>query len=87
MNFGKAINHKIYIDPSGNNGFVVTVGCGVFVYTDTKQLIADLETYLANPEWMEKEYNMSQPNVTQEVQCDDPDCAPPHATGGGALRR
>ena len=56
MEFKKAIDYKITIEPSANNGFFVTVGCaGPFVYIDKKELIGDLEAYLNNPEKYEKE--------------------------------
>jgi len=57
MNFGKIINQTIKIQASGNNGFLVTVGCGRFVYSDKKKLVEDLEEYLSDPKRFEAEYN------------------------------
>ncbi|MDY6893846.1 MAG: hypothetical protein SVO01_00285 [Thermotogota bacterium] len=54
MNFRKAIEHSITIDPSLNNGFRVTIGCHTFVYTDKKKLIIDLGAYLDNPQETER---------------------------------
>lgn len=68
MIFGKAIKHNIQIEPSANNGFFVSVGCGRFAYTDKKELIADLEAFLDNPKGMEKEYNKIQGPQPQDPQ-------------------
>ena len=57
MDFRKAINHSILIEPSANNGFFVIVGCARLTYTDKKELIADLEAYLDAPGETEKVYN------------------------------
>lgn len=69
MNFGKVINYSIQIEPSANNGFFVTVGCARLAYTDKKDLVADLEAFLDDPDRVEKEYNKIQGDVPQE-------CAP-----------
>jgi len=57
MTFGRAIKHNILIEPSANNGFFVSVGCCKLVYIDKKDLLADLELFLKNPEQMEKGYH------------------------------
>ena len=66
MKLGKVMNHSIMIEPSANNGFLVTVGCGRFTYTDKEELIADLEAFLEDPKRMEVEYNKIQGNALQE---------------------
>lgn len=66
MEFGKTINHKIIINPTNNNGFIVTVGCGVFVYETPDGLLTDLEQYLTYPTKLEKLYNES--TGAQEVE-------------------
>ena len=71
MEFKKAIKHRITIEPSANNGFFVNVGCtGPFVYIDKKELIADLEAYLNNPDQYEKECYPTEP-VCREEQPDE----------------
>jgi Fe-S-cluster formation regulator IscX/YfhJ len=88
MNFGRVMNHSIQIEPSENNGFFVTVGCRRFAYTDKKDLIADLETFLDDPERMEQEYNKAKGNVLQQEVCrarDEPDCVPIGNTWGQVL--
>ena len=60
MEFGKIINREIVISPSDNMGYVVTVGCGRFIYTDKKALVADLEAYLNDPQKYENDYNTKQ---------------------------
>lgn len=57
MKFKKAIPHEIHIRPSGNSGYIVTVGCGIFVYSDPAELLVDLGDYLDNPEAALAEYN------------------------------
>lgn len=57
MEFGKAINFDVIIRPSNNNGFIVEVGCGRFVYQSKNILLADLEEYLSNPKAIEKQYD------------------------------
>ena len=73
MNFGKAIQYNIRIEPTVNDGFIVEVGCVRLVYTDKKDLVADLEAYLDNPERLEKEYynldGSCQPEAEESPQC------------------
>lgn len=56
MILGRAIKHTIEIRPSSNMGFLVYIGCGMFVADSKVSLIAQLERYLDNPEMYEKEY-------------------------------
>ena len=57
MQLGKAIKYNILIEPSGNNGFIVTVGCGRFAFQNPKGLLSCLTEYLNNPEELERAYN------------------------------
>lgn len=57
MKIGKVINYNIKIEPSANFGFVVNVGCGLFVFADTDSLENGLRDYLHDPEKYEIEYN------------------------------
>ena len=82
MKFGKIINREIVISPSDNMGYVVTVGCGKFVYTDKKDLVADLEAYLGDPQKYENDYNTKQD--TPEV-CRDGSPRCNSGSGGNSL--
>jgi len=56
MQLKKAIRGDITISPSHNNGFIVKVGCGTFVFESATQLCSELAGYLNNPEKYQKEY-------------------------------
>jgi len=68
MKFGRITIREIVISPSDNMGFIASVGCGRFVYSDKKDLVADLEAYLDDPKKWEAEYNKIQsvpePDIT-----------------------
>jgi len=57
MELGKLFNHDIVISPTDNKGMAVKIGCGTFSYTSFRVLLADLESFLNDPEKWEKEYN------------------------------
>lgn len=57
MELGKVINHKITIEPTMNKGFYVTVGCGRFSFSNTRDMVIGLTDYLDNPEFWEREYS------------------------------
>lgn len=57
MKLGRIIERHISIKPSSNNGLIVTVGCGIFVFADKESFLAALSEYLDNPESYEKQYN------------------------------
>lgn len=57
MDFGKAIKYDIIIKASGNNGFIVTAGCGTFVFSDKKSLLRALDDYISDPKGCEAAYN------------------------------
>jgi hypothetical protein len=57
MELGKVIPHFILITPCDNKGFLVTIGCAKFVYTDITALVMDLKDYLQDPLPVEKAYN------------------------------
>lgn len=57
MKLGKVTRYNINIEPSANNGFIVKVGCGRFVFNDVQSLISALSSFLNDPEKHEKEYN------------------------------
>ena len=67
MKLRKLIRHKIIIEASANEGFIVKVGCGIFVFAGKKSLIAGIEEYLDNPEKWEKEYNEIEPGPQPEI--------------------
>lgn len=67
MKLGKRIKYKIEIDPTLNYGFVVKVGCGLFAFSNAKDLQTGLDEYLKNPEKFEKEYNDLQGATAEEV--------------------
>ena len=68
MQLGKAIKHNILIEPSGNNGFMVTVGCGRFTFENPKGLIDSLKEYLNNPEELQKMYTECLGPVTEPAR-------------------
>lgn len=47
----------ITIQQTDNNGYVVNVGCKVFVFSDRDVLLQELEAYLQNPETVTKTYS------------------------------
>ena len=68
MRLGYAIPRDIIITPSGNMGFVVKIGCGIFVAESTDSLEKKLTTYLDNPEKWEKKYNdLGKERVSEDV--------------------
>jgi len=52
----RAIKHKITIEASDNNGFLVRIGCGTFVAETKKSLLAKLTEYLEDPEKLDEKY-------------------------------
>jgi len=68
MQLGKAIKHNILIEPSGNNGFIITVGCGRFAFQNPKGLLSCLTEYLNNPEELEKMYTGCLGPVTEPAR-------------------
>lgn len=71
MKLGKVIKYKITIEPTLNNGFIVKVGCGLFGYSSSGNLLNALDEYLKNPEKFEKEYNDLQGATAEEVTDDE----------------
>jgi len=78
MQFRKAIIGDVIITPSHNNGFIVKVGCGIFIFESVAQMCSELANYLNNPNEYQKEYeqkfgirpmtaniNGNQPNTAQ----------------------
>ena len=59
MKFGMAIQHKIMIEPTANQGFVVKVGCCRRSYESSQSMIEDLMEYLSDPQGAERLYNES----------------------------
>lgn len=83
MKLGYAIPRDIVIKPSANMGFVIKIGCGVFVVEGAGSLMRQLATYLEDPEKWEKEYNELPGGATCEERIepsrdapDSPDAAP-----------
>lgn len=68
MELGKAINYEIHIMPSANKGFVVHIGCGMFVAADKASLKDQLGEYLDNPQKFEKAYNEIQPPAPEGIE-------------------
>ena len=50
MIINRAIKRSIEIKASSNDGFIVNVGCGTFVFANRRDLIDALEAYLVDPE-------------------------------------
>ena len=67
MNFKRAINYNIQIEPTQNNGFIVRVGCACFAYQNATDLISELEAYLNNAEAWEKKYHGSSNLVPEDT--------------------
>jgi len=65
VEFGRAIEHKIIIEPTSNKGFYVRVGCGRFSFSNNEDLLQGLRDYLVNPEKLEKEYNRLQSQLEE----------------------
>ena len=57
MELGKVTQYNITIQPSGNKGFVVTIGCGMFSYETVPTMLKDLRAYLNHPKKWENEFN------------------------------
>ena len=72
MEFCRAINYTITIEPTANKGFYVSVGCGRFVFSNPQELVCALEDYLGDPKDFEKKYNacggQPRPDVVQTQQ-------------------
>lgn len=56
MNFIKPLSHPIQIEQSANGGYLVTIGCQRFPYTDYLKMLNDLEDYLLHSEKIIKEF-------------------------------
>jgi len=69
MKLGKAINYKIIIEPSDNEGFIAKVGCGKFVFTDKGALISAMGEFLEHPEKWEGTYNKLLGNEAADEPC------------------
>ena len=54
MKLGKAMNFDIHIEASVNFGYIATMGCAKFVYTDIGELVNAIASYLKDPEGHEK---------------------------------
>ena len=50
MKLKKAMKYDIHIEPSVNNRYIATLGCAKFVYTEINELLADIESYLKDPD-------------------------------------
>lgn len=50
------------------NGYIVKVGCQTVVFNDRNVMVCDLESYLANPQAMEKHYRE---NALNRAMLDD----------------
>ena len=57
MRIGKVIEHNISITPTINSGFIVQVGCCSACFSNSAEMLAGLEEYLANPKEFEREVN------------------------------
>ena len=56
MVLGKVIEHEIRITPTINRGFIVRVGCATACFSNTADLLADLQSYLVDPKGWEADY-------------------------------
>ena len=66
MKIGKAMKYNIVIEPSGNMGFIVSVGCAKFVFESHKVMTESIKEYLDNPEKAEKEYGKCYPSAPEQ---------------------
>lgn len=57
MKFGKVVNYSVEIEPSQNQGFIVSVGCQRRVYSTASEMMADLMQYLTDYENVVKQYH------------------------------
>jgi len=71
MEFGNALPHDIKISGSHNKGFIVKAGCCTAVFTEKEALLKAIGEYIDDPEGMEKAYNKSNVNRTQEVATEE----------------
>jgi len=67
IKFGQAVPYDIKIQASKNNGYIVTVGCGTFVFENNESLIEALRQYLDDPKKAEEEYNKAWPATTSSI--------------------
>ena len=58
----------ITIEATPNGGFIATVGCQRFAYTDVKRLLWDLEEYMNSPSGVEKKFHEIVPSREQPVE-------------------
>ena len=59
---------EIKIKPA-SNGFIVEVGCKVFVVDSTKKLLKELERYIKDPNKVEKLYEIGAINKGSDTTC------------------
>ena len=77
---------EVKIKPA-SNGFIVNVGCRIFVVESTKKLLKDLERYIKYPNKTEKSYETSAINKELCVVTSTGTCEGSAATAGTAMRR
>jgi hypothetical protein len=68
MEFGNALPYDIKISGSHNKGFIVKAGCCIAIFTEKEKLLEAIGEYIDDPKGMEKKYNESDANRTQEVE-------------------
>ena len=63
MKTGKAIKHTITIEPSFNNGFIVSIGCAKIPFESPASMLEGLAYFLKDPKKAEAEYNETMGSV------------------------
>lgn len=73
MEFGKAINYNITIEPTDNKGFTAKVGCGIFAFSNKEDLKEAFNEFLDDPKGFEEKYNAEHLDcVTEEAREERP---------------
>ena len=68
MRLGKAMGSPITIEASVNLGYIATLGCARFVFTDADELTAAISAYLRDPEGHEKMFFEMFPSAAVQPQ-------------------
>ena len=56
MQFGRAVQYTVGIEPSQNQGFIVSIGCQRRSYSNAIDMLADLTEYFTEYDAVVKQY-------------------------------
>lgn len=72
MEFKKALLYPIEITASENSGYLVKIGCAMYVFTDKGHLASFITEYITNPEEIRKAYYNNRGNQPREEMPEQP---------------